>query len=151
MFSYDWPGAAAYLLIAAFLALPTIATYDQCIGEQTPRNGYNSANASHLAASEILNDPFPYYFPKQDDTANLFAMPACNGIKLEEATIDQLQEYMSQGRLTSVQLVMCYIEREYQTRDYIKYVSSAITPTGHQATLLQENNPLNCIQAPFSN
>lgn len=129
MFSHNWPGAAAYLPIAALLALPTIATYDQHIGELIPRSEYNTANASGLAASEILNDPFPYYFPSQNDTVNLFAMPSCNGIKLEEATIDQLQEYMSQGRLTSVQLVMCYMQREYQTRDYIKYVSSAIIPT----------------------
>lgn len=137
MFACNWPGAAAYLPIAALLALPIVATYDQHVGQHTPRDGYNNANISDLAASELLNAPFPYYFPNQNDTANLFAMPSCNGIKLEEATIDQLQEYMSQGRLTSVQLVMCYMQREYQTREYIKYVSSAITPTVHQPPLSQ--------------
>lgn len=87
-----------------------------------------NANASNLAASEILLNPFPYYFPDQNEPANLFPMPQCNGIKLEEATIDQLQEYMSQGKLTSVQLVMCYMQREFQTREYIKYVSQQSHP-----------------------
>lgn len=85
---------------------------------------YNVFNNTGLAASQILNDPFPYYFPDQNGTsaAQLFAMPLCNGVKLEEATIDLLQSYMSKGNLTSVQIVKCYMQRAYRTGEYIKYI-----------------------------
>jgi len=43
-------------------------------------------------------------------------------LTLEEATIDQMQAAMSRGKLTSQQLVMCYMQRIYQTDQYIKYV-----------------------------
>ncbi|EMC96405.1 hypothetical protein BAUCODRAFT_148022 [Baudoinia panamericana UAMH 10762] len=52
----------------------------------------------------------------------LFAMPQCHGITVEEATIDQLQQYLSQGNLTSQQLVVCYLQRVWQTDDYINSV-----------------------------
>ncbi|SLM38211.1 amidase family protein [Lasallia pustulata] len=119
MVASNWRAAAASL---ASLTLPIIATYNPGIGELASRNEYNSANFSDLAASEVLNEPFPYYFPDQNDAANLFPMPQCNGITLEEATIDQLQQYMSQRKLTSVQLVTCYMQREYQTREYINSI-----------------------------
>lgn len=40
--------------------------------------------------------------------------------KLEEATIDDMQTAMAKGTLTSVQLVQCYIFRNYLIDDYIK-------------------------------
>ncbi|KAK4569800.1 hypothetical protein LTR86_002769 [Recurvomyces mirabilis] len=80
----------------------------------------SSYNASGLANAQILNDPFPYYFPKVNATsAQLFPMPLCHGTKIEEATIDDLQAFMHNGTLTSVQLVTCYIQREFQTGQYI--------------------------------
>ena len=81
-------------------------------------------NASQLAASQILGEPFPYDFPDQDSVPDLFPMQSCNGIVLEEATIDQLQDYMDHGKLTSSQLVLCYLQRIYQTDNYIKYDSN---------------------------
>ena len=48
------------------------------------------------------------------------AMPLCKGHKIEDATIDELQEFMTSGNLTTVQLVTCYINRYYQTNQYIK-------------------------------
>ena len=82
---------------------------------------YNTSNATSLSNSQILNDPFPYYFPRENASpAQLFAMPACKGVKIEEATIDELQNYMSSGSLTSVQLVTCYMQRAFQTAEYIK-------------------------------
>jgi amidase len=75
-----------------------------------------------INVTQTLDTPFPYNFPNQNDaeTPALFSMPPCNGITLEEATIDQLQDYMSQGLLTSVQLALCYLQRHWQTDDYIK-------------------------------
>jgi hypothetical protein len=75
-----------------------------------------------INVTQTLESPFPYDFPNLDDAEipALFPMPPCNGITLEEATIDQLQDYMSRGLLTSVQLALCYLQRHWQTDDYIK-------------------------------
>ena len=142
MVASNWRCPAACLPIAALFAfaLPAIANSNcQRNGDEISQTEYTTANASALAASQTLNDPFPYYFPDQNEPANLFPMPLCNGIPLEEATIDQLQDYMSHGKLTSVQLVMCYMQRESQTREYIKCVPPAITSTGSQDTLLSDS------------
>jgi amidase len=47
-------------------------------------------------------------------------MPACHGFVIAEKSIEELQEYMSFGNLTSVQLTSCYLQRVYQTREYLK-------------------------------
>ncbi|KAI4092486.1 MAG: hypothetical protein L6R37_007563 [Teloschistes peruensis] len=49
-------------------------------------------------------------------------MSLCNGIRLEEATIDQLQHYMEKRRLTSVQIVECYLQRLFQVEESINPV-----------------------------
>nr|VWO98543.1 N/A [Ganoderma boninense] len=59
---------------------------------------------------------------KHAGTEDLFPMPDCSGFKLHEATIDEMQTAMRQGKLTSVQLVMCYLARTYQTQEYINSV-----------------------------
>lgn len=61
-------------------------------------------------------------FPLQQnaETPALFPMPPCGSFNLEEATIDQMQQAMSDGTLTSQQLVLCYMHRTYQTDEYIK-------------------------------
>ncbi|MCJ1255278.1 hypothetical protein MMC24_003094 [Lignoscripta atroalba] len=81
-------------------------------------------NGSDLVASQILETPLQYEFPNiaLGNSPNLFPMAQCNGLTLEEATIDQLQDYMSHDRLTSSQLVMCYLQRVYQTDDYINAI-----------------------------
>jgi amidase len=74
-----------------------------------------------LAASQILNDPFPYYFP-DEDANDLFAMPLCKGLRLEEASIDMMQEWMSSGQLTAVDLLTCYTARYDQINWYANSV-----------------------------
>lgn len=56
-----------------------------------------------------------------------FPMARCQGLVLEEATIDELQHAMSEGRLTSTQLAMCYLQRMFQTNEYIKCVPIRMT------------------------
>ena len=76
----------------------------------------------NTAIAETLSTPFPYYFPKLgQNAADLFPMPDCNGFILEEATIDQLQDVMGKGRLTSLQIALCYLQRIQQTDEYVKY------------------------------
>lgn len=91
------------------------------------RNFANASSATDLAATQILDQPFPYEFPKKDVPVNLFPMPNCAGVTLEEATIDQLQDAMNQGLLTTSQIVLCYLQRIYQTDMYLGYVHLAIT------------------------
>ena len=67
----------------------------------------------------------PSFFPlEQNQTPqgnpDLFPMSDCFGFKLEEASIDEMQAAMKSGKLTSVQLVTCYLMRNYQTASYIK-------------------------------
>ena len=105
-----FPRRFAPLLVLGAIARASSASFD-------------AANASGLANGQILNDPFPDYFPWQDASpARLFAMPRCHGVDIEEASIDQLQKYMGSGQLTSVQLVTCYMQRSLQTAQYIKCV-----------------------------
>lgn len=80
-------------------------------------------NASILAI-DPLQSPYPYEYPPINnvDTTELFPMPQCYGITLEEATIDQLQGYLSDGSLTSAQLLRCYVKRMRQVDEYINSV-----------------------------
>jgi len=50
-------------------------------------------------------------------------MPLCNGIALEEASMDFLQDAMRSGILTSSQIASCYLQRIYQTDSYIEYAN----------------------------
>lgn len=74
---------------------------------------------SSIASAQLLANPFPYEFP--DLLANSrFPMSSCHGVALEEATIDQLQDYMRQGILSSVKIVECYLRRKLQVDQYLK-------------------------------
>ncbi|EJP66046.1 putative amidase [Beauveria bassiana] len=66
----------------------------------------------------------PPLLPLQENanTTELFPMADCHGLKLEEATIDQMQEAMANTNLTSLKLVGCYLTRIIQTQDYINSV-----------------------------
>ena len=86
--------------------------------------GARGQNGSVLASSQVLENPFPYDFPNQSETGvELFPMLQCQGLKLEEATVDQLQHWMGAGMLTSQQLVTCYVQRITQTDGYVRCVS----------------------------
>ena len=78
------------------------------------------SNASDLILSQHLESPFPYEFPDEKDPDNLFPMPECNGLVLEEATVDFLQHAMQSGQLTSTSIALCYLQRIYQTNGYTK-------------------------------
>ena len=114
---------AQKMLILWFYLLPLLATttryfaFATVVSRETPRY---SINASDFVSSQDLESPLPYYFPNQEAVEDLFPMPDCNGIILEEATIDQLQDAMIQGHLTSTKIALCYLQRFYQTNGYTK-------------------------------
>jgi len=109
------------MLPPSFLAVVgiTFAIIPSSLGHKQP-----TYNASQLADSQNLENPYPYQFPLLQNGSNAdsgqFPMPLCHGFKLEEATIDQLQQALSARKLTSVQIVLCYLQRIYQTDEYIR-------------------------------
>lgn len=82
---------------------------------------YASNDWPALADSQIVNDPFPYIFADEDAT-QLFPMPTCKGLTIDEVDIDTLQSYMSSGQLTAVDLLTCYTARYDQINFYINSV-----------------------------
>lgn len=103
-----------YLIASPTLAFP-IPPYPSN-ENQTVSVGLNSL--ADLAAVQILEAPFPYEFP-EENRIDLFPMPKCNGVTIEDATIDQIQDAMNAGLLTASQLVLCYMQRVYQTDKYL--------------------------------
>lgn len=100
-------------------------------------------NISTFPTSQILNTPYPYQFPVFDqdgeDTCP-FPMEKCHGITLEEATIDELQELMNNGNLSSVKLVTCYLQRIQQTDSFIRYLSISQRPQVSMLIMSKSDN-----------
>lgn len=76
-----------------------------------------SAEGQNASSTSLTPPLFP--LEQYADSAALFPMPPCGIFRLEEATIDEMQAAMSNGSLTSQQLVACYLVRTYQTNSYI--------------------------------
>lgn len=53
-------------------------------------------------------------------TKNPFPMPDCYGFRLEEADIDAIQRTLQSGRLSSRQVVHCYVERVNKVNPYLR-------------------------------
>ena len=112
------------------LALPLFLSYvrpSAVLPSVSTHNLKPSVNGSEdIGIAQDLSSPFPYEFPYlgnvSDVDASRFPMLQCNGITIEGATVDQLQDAMSSKKLTSVQLALCYLQRIYQTDPYIKWV-----------------------------
>lgn len=107
-----------YYYVPQVIAIKTIANISVFAPTTT------SSYIPNVATAETLTTLLPYYFPNLGNNAtDLFSMPNCNGFVLEEATIDQLQDVMGKGQLTSLQIALCYLQRIQQTGEYIKYAS----------------------------
>ncbi|KAJ6098807.1 hypothetical protein N7467_000342 [Penicillium canescens] len=76
-----------------------------------------------LVESQILTNPYTYDFPRLGAPgAKLFPMRRCHGFKLEEATVDEIQERLTNGTFTSVELLACYLDRIHQTQPYLNAI-----------------------------
>ncbi|KAK6198684.1 Glutamyl-tRNA amidotransferase subunit A (Glu-ADT subunit A) [Scheffersomyces amazonensis] len=100
-----------------------------------------------LADVQNLNDT-TYNFV-QLDSGVLFPMPLCKGITLEEATIDQLQDYLSRGILTSVDLLQCYLDRYFQINDFVNGVLQLNPDMFAIATQLDQERSQGIIRSPL--
>ncbi|KAI9720870.1 MAG: hypothetical protein M1812_002709 [Candelaria pacifica] len=100
--------------ISLFLSLITLSTLVNFVyGQDGP----------DLASSQVDKISLPYDFPDQSQPGDkLFPMRECHGVKIEEATIDQLQHSMSIGQLTAQQLASCYVDRITQVDGYVNAV-----------------------------
>jgi amidase len=114
---------ADMLLLACYLLISVGLIATSAAGHSGESPNYN---ASQFVEDQTLESPYPYEFPMLQNgslaDSGQFPMPLCHGFALEEATIDQIQEVLSKGKLTSVELVLCYLQRIYQTDGYIRYV-----------------------------
>ncbi|KAF9890131.1 hypothetical protein FE257_006292 [Aspergillus nanangensis] len=83
-------------------------------------------NPDPLVEAQTILTPTICDFPSLEVEANngsqLFPMPPCRGVNLEEASIDEIQHYLSAGAFTSVDLVDCYRNRIFQTQEYLRAV-----------------------------
>ncbi|KAH7309742.1 amidase signature domain-containing protein [Stachybotrys elegans] len=52
-----------------------------------------------------------------------FPMPLCKGVKIEDASIVELQQWLTEGQLTSQDLVECYLARIEKTNEYLHSIS----------------------------
>lgn len=110
---------------SAFQTLISFCLIAFSLASQAHHSASNTSfNATQIIENQELESPYPYEFPVLQNgslaDSGQFPMPLCHGFQLEEATIDQLQQVLSNGTLTSVKLAMCYMKRIYQTDGYIR-------------------------------
>ncbi|KAI9796328.1 MAG: hypothetical protein M1835_004319 [Candelina submexicana] len=113
-----------------------ISLFLSTITPLTLANALYGQGLQDLATSQVDQNPLPYDFPDQSQPGDmLFPMKYCYGVKLEESTIDQLQQLMSTGQLTTQQLAGCYIDRVTQVDGYVKFVKKALTFSAHRQSV----------------
>lgn len=76
-------------------------------------------------------------------------MPLCEGIDIEDATVDSLQRWMILGNLTSKALVECYIARINQTNDLLRSVSEVNPDALDIARALDDERAKGGIRGPM--
>ncbi|KAI9673394.1 MAG: hypothetical protein M1817_002856 [Caeruleum heppii] len=99
-------------------------------GIDLPRqNDHHDSPYGALSPDQTLSNPFEYDdFPAMSENDELFSMPQCFGQDLFEATIDDVQTLLKNGRLTSRKLVQCYWARHFQIDEYTKYAHPSGIP-----------------------
>ncbi|KAF7193675.1 putative amidase [Pseudocercospora fuligena] len=58
----------------------------------------------------------------ETNSTNPFPVLPCHGIDMKDVTVSTLQSHLASGRLTSVQLCQCYIDRISLTNPYLRHV-----------------------------
>ena len=124
---FHLPWILPHFLLISFALLVLSSTWDGITA--------NGEDLTGCLDFQDLKTPFPYDFPNLKNAASLFPMRLCNGIPLEEATIESLQSAMRLRRLKSSQLALCYLQRIYQTDSYIEYVLSLLPASSNRIKL----------------
>ncbi|CAE7031191.1 Glutamyl-tRNA amidotransferase subunit A [Pyrenophora teres f. teres] len=108
-------------------------------------------SSSDVLDVDPLREPYPYNFPPRyaAGTSALFPMPTYRGVTLEEATIDQLQKYLSDRILTSAQLLECYLNRAHQVNGYINSIIELNPDANRIAATLDAERAAGRIRGPL--
>lgn len=132
------------LLIATAMSLVALS-------DAAASSNHSHQNSSVILSVDPLQQPYPYHFPPEDarDTPDLFPMQKCGPITLEETTIDQLQGYMSDGMLTSVDLLKCYLKRARQVDKYINSIIELNPDAEEIAMALDGERALGRVRGPL--
>ncbi|KAK8233581.1 glutamyl-tRNA amidotransferase subunit A [Phyllosticta capitalensis] len=113
--------------------------------------GTNDSLDSTVLAVSPLQDPFPFQFPELQDanSSSLFPMEKCKGVSLEEATIDELQHAMNSGKLSSEELVFCFMRRMQQVDQYVSSVLEFNPDVFSIAAALDEERKAGKVRGPL--
>lgn len=76
-------------------------------------------------------------------------MPLCQGVDIEDATVETLQGYLTSGALTSQDLVGCYIARIDQTNEYLRSVSEVNPDALTIAAAMDEERSAGKVRGPM--
>ncbi|SCU84449.1 LAME_0C09516g1_1 [Lachancea meyersii CBS 8951] len=105
------------------MKLESAIAFSLCLVQvnSSPIHGLFKRFASNSAADAQMVNTTTFYYP-QTQAGELFPMDKCKGYTLEDATIDQLQDYFSSGGLTSEDVVRCYLDRYLQINSYVNAI-----------------------------
>ncbi|KAI9333761.1 amidase [Zopfochytrium polystomum] len=111
-------GSGPQLSLAA--AVFTAASLSVLSHVPSPPPPSTTATTTTAAYYSSPSAPSPSPRPNVDpDRVNPFPMASCRGLKLEEATIGEMQGWLTGGVVTSVELVRCYLERVAQVDPFV--------------------------------
>ncbi|SCU77244.1 LAMI_0A00276g1_1 [Lachancea mirantina] len=99
---------------------------------------------SELQATNATAFTYP-----QLSSAERFPMETCQGITLEDGTIDQLQGYLEQGVLTSQDLVRCYLNRFLQVNSYVNSIMQINPDALSIAAAMDEERAQGLVRSPL--
>ncbi|EXJ77458.1 hypothetical protein A1O3_09684 [Capronia epimyces CBS 606.96] len=119
-------GLCAALHAAAAFSVRSLSLSLNATGTQQLDAPYLSNDSSYFpqAGAEPWDNPNSTVKPRVSVSgdANPFPMAECYGVAIEEATIDQLQAWMTSGKLTSRQITLCYLGRILQLNEYVNAI-----------------------------
>ncbi|KAF2136430.1 uncharacterized protein K452DRAFT_302761 [Aplosporella prunicola CBS 121167] len=75
-----------------------------------------------LVESQLLRDSAYFFASVNESVEDVLPMQLCANFTLEEATIDEMQTVMSNGSMTAVDFTLCFLERIFQTDEYVRAV-----------------------------
>ncbi|KAL8982571.1 MAG: hypothetical protein Q9205_002962 [Flavoplaca limonia] len=129
------------------------AVYFLCSGAALAETTNATFGISQLRGSQLLDHAFLYRYPLGNITVNAVAtlntLDLCNGVVIEEATIDQLQRYMAEGKLSSVQLTTCYLNRVFQVERYINPILQLNPDALHIARKTETERAAGHVRSPL--
>ena len=108
------------IIKAAAVCVAAIAITVSGLTVQHEESRLDARSDDAFADAQVVGNPYPYNFPRLTTPDNLFPMPKCHGVNIEEATIDELQKFLGSGILSSRKLLGCYVARHYQVDQYTK-------------------------------